>query len=171
MALLEADSDVESDDGAGSDVDDPEADEPLPADPGEAVVELRRRIAAKGGQETLVRCTMEYADDQTQVYALERMPGVPAEWRIHEQLLAEDATARLKICMEVYERLAGYKMSVKKCFVRWDSVVACRPAKRKGNLSAAEVASLGLQYECAGCGRPEASVATCRGHQTHCPYT
>eukprot|EP01043_Picozoa_sp_COSAG02_P057660 COSAG02_NODE_7039_length_3214_cov_14.690851_3_plen_38_part_00 len=30
--------------------------------------------------------TMEFADDQTQVMALERQSGVPKEWRIEEQI-------------------------------------------------------------------------------------
>ena len=60
----------------------------------------------------MVRVTMEFADDKTQVMALERQPGVPKRWRVEEQILAANATERLRICMEVYKDLAGYKMSV-----------------------------------------------------------
>ena len=72
-------------------------------DPELAVVEVWRRIAVAGGQEPLVWVSMEFADDQTQVMAIEKQPGVPREWRIEEQVLAADATERLRICMEVYE--------------------------------------------------------------------
>ena len=142
---------------------------PLPDDPKLAVVELRRRIAQTGGQEPLVRVTMEYADDQTQVMALERQDGVPPEWRLEEQLLAEDATERLHICMEVYAREAGYKMSVGKCYVRWG--VGARPVPRRtGPVTDEELATLDLKFHCAGCKRKEASMASKLGHERRCPY-
>ena len=90
------DSEEEDDDIANWD--------PLPEDPELAVVEVRRRIAQRGGQEPLVRVTMEFADDQTQVMALERQAGVPKEWRVEEQILATDATERLRICNGSIER-------------------------------------------------------------------
>ena len=159
----------DGDDGVPEEMDDYDLLPPLPEDHGLAVVELRRRIAAAGGQEPLVRVTMEYADDQTQVMALERQPGVPREWRLEEQILAADATTRLLICMQVYSEIAGYKMSVGKCYVRWG--VGAQPlTRRTGPITNEELQSLNLQFECAGCERKEATMASRCGHEHRCPY-
>ena len=61
-------------------------------------------------------------------------------------------TERLRICMQVYSEVAGYKMSVGKCYVRWG--VGTQPATRRtGPITNEELQSLNLKFECAGCGR------------------
>ena len=71
--------------------------------------------------------------------------------------------------MQVYGAVAGYKMSVGKCYVRWG--VGAQPAvRRTGLITDEELQSLNLKFECAGCGRKEATMASRRGHERNCPY-
>ena len=54
--------------------------------------------------------------------------------------------------LQVYSEVAGYKMSVGKCYVRWG--VGTQPATRRtGPITNEELQSLNLKFECAGCGR------------------
>ena len=58
----DSDDDMDNDDFA--DLLSADTDTALPIDPAEALIELRRRMAAGCGQEPLVRASVEFADDQ-----------------------------------------------------------------------------------------------------------
>jgi hypothetical protein len=66
---------------------------PLPDDDDAAVAELTRRIQQRGGQEPLVQPSVEFADDQDHVSAIEVQPDAPRERMLEEKILAKQAKA------------------------------------------------------------------------------
>eukprot|EP01047_Picozoa_sp_COSAG01_P022320 COSAG01_NODE_1321_length_10740_cov_4.850860_6_plen_173_part_00 len=126
------------------------------------------------GAETLVRrflfssvpASIEFADDQTLLYATQRFPGVPRERQLEEKMLARWAGRRLGTCATGYKtEVAGFDMEWAKNFSIWT-----RPPVKCPRVTNDALEALDLHYRCDGCGRPEASMATRMGHQRHCPY-
>ena len=90
---------------------------------------------------------------------------------LEEKILAKQAGERFDTVSVEYGQVAGYKMSLPKCYSMWDTTLCPYVRERPtGTVSVEEIAALGLEYECAGCGRSEASIITKRNHETHCPY-
>ena len=90
---------------------------------------------------------------------------------LEEKILAKQAGERFDTVSVEYGQVAGYKMSLAKCYSMWDTTLCPYVRERPtGTVSADEIAALGLEYECAGCGRAEASIITKRNHETRCPY-
>ena len=56
----------------------------------------------------LVRCVLEFADDQQLMMCMERVPGVPRERRLEEKLIARRMSDRLHKCVKGYKAVAGF---------------------------------------------------------------
>ena len=61
---------------------------------------------------------MEFADDQDHVSAIEVQPDAPRERMLEEKILAKQAGERFDTVSVEYGQVAGYKMSLAKCYKR-----------------------------------------------------
>jgi hypothetical protein len=137
----------------------------LPADDEAALDVIEQRLQDTRRMAPLVPASIEFADDQTMLCATQRFPGVPRERQLEEKMLARWASQRLGKCAAGYKTDAGFDMEWAKNFSIWT-----RPPVKCPRVTHAALSELDLTYACEGCGRPEVSMATRRGHERRCPY-
>ena len=102
----------------------------------------------------IVQPSMEFADDQDHVSALELQPDAPWHRMLEEKVLARQASEWFNMVSHQYYHTAGYQMSLQKCYSMWDTSLCPYIAQKpKGAVTDAEIVALGLEYNCAGCGR------------------
>lgn len=118
------------------------------------------------GWKTLVMRSLEFADDQKMLEAMEMIPHCPRERKLEERVLARIVQRRLeRFAIGAYNE-AGLIIEMTKCSVQWGQA----PRRSKDPITEAEIGKLELPFTCQGCGRAEASFLTKQGHEHHCAY-
>eukprot|EP01043_Picozoa_sp_COSAG02_P081068 COSAG02_NODE_19603_length_873_cov_3.081395_2_plen_108_part_00 len=90
----------------------------------------------RGGQEPLVQPSVEFADDQDHVSALELQPDAPRHRMLEEKVLARQAGERFTKASAGYRKTAGYKMSLAKCYSMWNTALCPYVEQRPATLDA-----------------------------------